>query len=126
MAIAVAAFFATTLVMPLDTVGDPAFDIPMLRARWFTGFGIVWLHLALVLGLIWRMIRLPSLLTAMGLACLATALVLMLVEEGQLIRHGSLILPHEAAQFRLNFNRVMTALLALVGLIAVWRLDARG
>jgi hypothetical protein len=124
-ALAVACFFAATLVLPLTTMGDPAFDIPLLRARWYSGFGVVWLHLALVLGLIWRMARHPGWAPAAGLIASATALILMLAEEGQLVQHGSLTLPHADALFRLNANRVMTALLSLAALIAVWRLNEK-
>lgn len=125
LALAVTGFFAATLILPLDTVGDPAFDVPMLRARWYFGFGLFWLHLALLAGLFWQMIRAPGLAAAAALALTATGLVLILAEESQLIRHGDLILPHDASMFRLKLNRLATAALSLSALIAVWRLHAR-
>lgn len=125
LALAVAGFFAVTLILPIDTMGDPAFDIPQLRARWFTGFGIVWLQLALIVGLVFWAIKRPSWAVTAALVSTAVALGLMVVEEGQLIRHGALILPHDAAMFRLNTNRVMTCVFSLATLLALWRVDAR-
>lgn len=121
----VAGFFMATLVLPLDTLGDPAFDIPQLRRRWFEGFGVNWIHIGLVLGLIWRMARHPGRAVAVALAASATALTLMQVEEEQLIRHGTLILPHDASMFRLNVNRFGTAALSVIALLAFWRAHAR-
>lgn len=47
----VAGFFAVTLVLPLTTMGDPTYDIAMLRARWWVGFGIIYLQIGIVIGL---------------------------------------------------------------------------
>lgn len=124
-AVIVAGFFLVTVFLPLDTLGDPAFDIPQTRRGWFKGWGVIWVHLGLVLGLIWRMARLPGWAVAAALAASATALVLMVAEEGQLIRHGALILPYDASMTRLNVNRFGTAALSVAALIALWRVDAR-
>jgi hypothetical protein len=124
-ALIVAGCFVATFLVPFDTMGDPAFEIIQLRRSWFLGYGVIWLHIALVIGLIWRMARHPGWAVAAALAASATAFVLMNVEQGQLIGPDAMILSHNAVMSRLNVNRFGTAALSVIAFLALWRVDAR-
>ena len=51
LGVGVALFLMITLVLPLETVGDPVFDAALLRARWYTGWGVLVAHIAATLGM---------------------------------------------------------------------------
>jgi len=101
----VAGFFAVTLVLPLTTMGDPTYDIAMLRARWWVGFGIIYLQIGIVIGLallLWHgakvWIILASALTVAGGFGIA-------MEEGRIIAYGDVIGSYQDATQRLMISR---------------------
>ena len=125
-----AVFFAWFAVLPLDTVGDPAFDIPHIRAQaWgstmvlvqFGGVGL-WMLCAAMSGRWGR-----------GLKCLAAAVLLFLCalamanEFGSLIQFGSLRDPYPIAEHKLMVSRLLTLSLAIASLaMGAWaRLPAQ-
>ncbi len=121
----VAGFFALTLVLPLNTMGDPAYDIPMLRVRWYLGFFIFVPHMVAVLGGLALTIRHRSLWhLARVLASLAN-FALFFVEEGRFIRYGDLTMPHEVAMPLLWQSRAACAALAGLCALMFWRGHAR-
>lgn len=124
-AVLVAGFFALTLVFPLSTMGDPAFDIPMLRARWYGAFYVFVAHLAAFVGalvLAWRWRSLWALASAvLSLAAFAV----FFVEEGRIIRYGDLILPHDLAMPLVFQSQLATFGLAAAAAVALWRAYAR-
>lgn len=124
-AVLVAGFFALTLVFPLSTMGDPAFDTPLLRVRWYGGFFVFVPHLIAFLGALWLALRGRSLwaLAAAGLSLAAFAV--FVTEQDRLIRYGDLILPHDQAMAQLWVSRWASFGLALGAALALWRDHAR-
>ena len=121
----VAGFFALTLIWPLSTMGDPAYDIPMLRARWYGGFYIFVPHLlaGLVAGALAVRHRSPWALASAVLSM--AAFWVIFTEEARFIRFGDLILPAEATLPRLWLSKIASFGLSLTALTALWRGHAR-
>lgn len=115
-------FFAATLVLPLTTMGDPVFDIPMLRVRWYGGYGVFFVHAGSIL-------LLPVLVLSANdrwemfasFAALAGSIGLLVVfvsEEARIIRYGDIIGPYEQARERLAASRGFCFALAGLALMA--------
>ncbi|PLL14141.1 hypothetical protein C0V75_01430 [Tabrizicola sp. TH137] len=122
-----AGYFAATVVLPLSTRGDPIYDTAMLRARWYGDLGVVWCHLAALLGALVLLAAGPR--RGWCLAALlagGAALAVIVVEEGLVIRYGDLIEPRSLAEWRLTASRWTTAALSGGMVFALWRArDAR-
>lgn len=126
LAAGVALFLAATLVLPLNTMGDPVFDTAMLRARWYTGWGVLAAHIAAILGMAalaitggrrgWAIAALLA-----GLAAMAV----MVVEESRMISYGALIGPPDAAALRLTISRWAAFVLQTLSVFALWTAHAR-
>ena len=117
----VAAFFAVATLLPLDTMGDPAWDIPMLRARWYFGYLIFYVHLAaIVLTAIFGAAR-RSLWGGVALGLLGACLYVMLTEEPRFQAHGDLAGRHADAMVLLAWSRGATLVLSVAAVLALWR-----
>lgn len=124
-AMAVAGFFALTFVFPVNTMGDPAFDIPMLRARWYGTWLVIVAHGIAVLGAFWLGLRGRSLWAlAAGFLSLG-AFAVFFVEESRLIRYGELTMPYEQAMQALFWSRLASLSLAVLAAFSLWRAHAR-
>lgn len=121
----VAVFFAATAVLPLSTMGDPSYDIPMLRTRWFGQFGVVWsLLFALLSSLLLAVLRRSLAAVGAAVALLAVGYA-MVTEEGRFIEYGLLIGAHDEAMVRLAWARGVTLALSLAAVALLWRVDVR-
>ena len=126
LGVGVALFLMITLVLPLDTMGDPVFDTALLRARWYTGWGVLVAHIAATLGMVALAItggRRGGAIAAL-LACLA-AMRVMVVEEGRMISHGALSGPPDAAALRLTISRWAAFVLQTLSISALWTAHAK-
>jgi|GEM_PF-3706551 len=122
----VAGFFALTFVFPLNTMGDPAYDIAMLRARWY-GDGLIFVpHGIATLGAGWLAVRQHSLWALFAALFALATFAVFFGEEGRFIRYGSPTMPHEEAMPKLFLSRLATLGLSLLALFSLWRTDARG
>lgn len=117
--------FGLTRIFPLSTMGDPAFDTPMVRLRQYEGFFVFVPHLIAFWGALWLAFRGCSLwaMTAAGLS--AAAFAVFITEQARLIRHGDLILPHDQAMAQLWVSRWACFALAFGAAFALGRHDAR-
>ncbi len=126
LGVGVALFLMVTLVLPLETVGDPVFDTAQLRARWYTGWGVLVAHITATFGMAALAItggRRGWAIAAM-LAGLA-AMTVMVVEESRMISHGALIGPPDASALRLTISRWAAFVLQSLSLFALWKAHAR-
>lgn len=121
----VAGFFALTLIWPLSTMGDPAYDIPMLRARWYGAFYIFVPHVLAVIVAGILALRQSSLWALAAAFLAAGAFWVIFTEEARFIRFGNLILPAEASIPHLWLSKLASLGLSLAGLFALWRSHAR-
>lgn len=121
----VAAFFAATLVLPLTTMGDPAYDIPMLRQRWYSGLFVFVPHLVAVLGGLALTIRARSPWPLAAALSSLAAFGMFFVEEGRFIRYGDLTMAHDLAMPLLWQSRAGCAALAALSAALFWRGHAR-
>ena len=116
----VALFFLWFTITPFDTVGDPAFDIPHIRAQaWSKGpFLIQCLGV-----LVWLLCAMTAGRWGRGLKCLAAAILLFLCllamgnEYAALIQNGELRDPYPIAEHKLMVSRLLTLGLALASLV---------
>ena len=121
------AFFVFVAVFPLTTVGDPAFDRPWLRAQSWVAFQQMWVFLAgcvLVLLVFLRRGAARIIQAFLALMPLCLAHVVLVSELGWLTRHGGLAVERDLAITVLDITRPGCAILALISLVALWRLDA--
>ena len=126
LVVGVALFLMITLVLPLDTMGDPVFDTALLRARWYKGWAVLAAHIAATLGMAalaitggrrgWAIAALMA-----GLA----AMTVMVVEESRIISHGALIGPPDAAALRLTISRWAAFVLQTLSISALWTAHAK-
>ena len=126
LGVGVALFLMITLVLPLDTMGDPVFDTALLRARWYKGWGVLAAHIAATLGMAalaitggrrgWAIAALLA-----GLA----AMTVMVVEESRMISYGALIGPPDAAALRLTISRWTAFVLQTLSISALWTAHAK-
>lgn len=126
LGVGVALFLAITLVLPMDTMGDPVFDTALLRARWYTGWGVLAAHIAVTFGMAalavtggrrgWAIAALLA-----GLA----AMTVLVVEESRMISYGALIGPPDAAALRLTISRWAAFVLQTLSLFALWNAHAK-
>ena len=126
LGVGVALFLMITLVLPLDSMGDPVFDTALLRARWYKGWAVLAAHIAATLGMAALAItggRRGWAIAAL-LACLA-AMTVMVVEESRMISHGALIGPPDAAALRLTISRWAAFVLQTLSISALWTAHAK-
>lgn len=126
LGVGVTLFLMITLVLPLDTMGDPVFDTALLRARWYKGWAVLAAHIAATLGMAalaitggrrgWAIAALLA-----GLA----AMTVMVVEESRMISHGALIGPPDAAALRLTISRWAAFVLQTLSISALWTAHAK-
>lgn len=126
LGVGVALFLMITLVLPMDTMGDPVFDTALLRARWYTGWGVLAAHIAATFGMAalavtggqrgWAIAALLASLAAM---------TVMVVEESRMISYGALIGPPDAAALRLTISRWAAFVLQTLSLFALWNAHAK-
>jgi hypothetical protein len=126
LGVGVALFLMITLVLPMDTMGDPVFDTALLRARWYTGWGVLAAHIAVTFGMAalavtggrrgWAIAALLA-----GLA----AMTVLVVEESRMISYGALIGPPDAAALRLTISRWAAFVLQTLSLFALWNAHAK-
>ncbi len=126
LGVGVALFLMITLVLPLDSMGDPVFDTALLRARWYKGWAVLAAHIAANLGMAalaitggrrgWAIAALLA-----GLA----AMTVMVVEESRMISHGALIGPPDAAALRLTISRWAAFVLQTLSISALWTAHAK-
>ena len=121
----VAGFFGLTMTFPLSTMGDPAFDTPLLRVRWYGGFLVFVPHLVAFWGALWLAFRGRSLWALAAAILSLAAFGVFFTEQDRLIRYGDLILPHEQAMAQLWLSRWACFGLALSAALALWRDHAR-
>ena len=122
-------FFFYVAVFPLSTVGEPAFDRPWLRVRTWIATQQIWIFgisVILAVLMVLRQGGLRVIQTLLALMPLCLAHVVLVSEVGLLIRHGGLAVTPDTALLILNFTRPGCVVLALVSLIAIWRVNARG
>lgn len=126
LGVGVTLFLMITLVLPMDTMGDPVFDTALLRARWYTGWGVLAAHIAATFGMAalaitggrrgWAIAALLA-----GLA----AMTVMVVEESRMISYGTLIGPPDAAALRLTISRWAAFVLQALSISALWTAHAK-
>ena len=113
-----ALFFVGAAVLPLQTVGPPAFDRTIIRAQMWAASGqplffILAVTFILVVAFSGRRtIRLGQVALALGL--MLAAHVALLSETRMLIRHGDLAMAHDAANTVILVTRIASTLFALV------------
>lgn len=127
----VAGFFALTLVLPLTTMGDPTYDIAMLRTRWWLGFGILYVQIAVVIGLALMLWHGAKGWIALALGLTVAGFFVIGLEEGRIIAYGDVVGSYGDATRRLMVSRWATLGLAVAalgaGLLAARReLNAAG
>lgn len=119
-------FLMVTLVLPIDTVGDPVFDTALLRARWYSGWGVLATHIAAILGM--AALAITGGRRGWAIAALLAGLVamaVMVVEESRMISYGALIGPPDAAALRLTISRWAAFLLQAFSVFALWTAHAK-
>lgn len=126
LGVGVTLFLMITLVLPLEIVGDPVFDTALLRARWYTGWGVLAAHITAILGMAALAITGGRRVWAIA-ALLAgfAAMAVMVVEESRMISYGTLIGPPDAAALRLTISRWAAFLLSALSLFALWSAHAK-
>lgn len=123
---AVTLFLMATLVLPLETVGDPVFDTALLRARWYAGWGVMAAHITAIFGM--AALAITGGRRAWAIAALLAglaAMTVMVVEESRMISYGALIGPHDAAALRLMISRWAAFVLSTLSLFALWTAHAK-
>ena len=121
----VSGFFALTRILPLSTMGDPAFDTPMVRLRRYDGFLVFVPHLIAFLGASWLAFHGSSLWAIAAVGLSAAAFAVFVTEQARLIRHRDLILPHDQAMAQLWVSLWACFALAFGAAFALGRHDAR-
>ena len=126
LGVGVTLFLMITLVLPMDTMGDPVFDTALLRARWYTGWGVLAAHIAATFGMAALAVTggQRGWAIAAMLAGLA-AMTVMVVEESRMISYGALIGPPDAAALRLTISRWAAFVLQTLSLFALWKAHAK-
>ena len=124
------AFFAWAAVMPFQTVGEPVFDMVILRARQWNGLGFalvqffgvfLWLLAGLSAGA-WR----PGLMALGAGLVLFAGLVAMASEYESLIQYDVLRDAEAVARHKLMMSRSITLALAVISLALGWWARPKG
>ncbi len=121
-----AVFFAGAAVLPLQTVGPPAFDRPLIREQMWAASGQPMLYLMTVAVLLLVALPRPRILrrgpVALALVLMLGAHVVLLIETPLLIKGGELAMAQGAANAVLMATRVASTALAALSTFLVARI----